>query len=93
MLVLAGQTRMQWYATSLDGQAFSPQEKLSFLADNSDYVAANGVTTAGGFRMYAFAVPRKNILSFFSADGMNWVQEDGVRLQHDPNSTVEGSYI
>ena len=93
MLVLAGQTTMQWYATSPDGQAFSPQEKLSFLADNSDYVAANGVTAAGGFRMYAFAVPRKNLLSFFSADGMNWVQEDGVRLQHDPNSTVEGSYI
>lgn len=36
---------------------------------------------------------RFRLLPANSTDGMIWVQEYGLRMQHDPNSTVEGSNI
>jgi hypothetical protein len=93
MLTLQGTGITQRHGTSADGREFSVGQMMPFVADGEGYIAANGVTVDGGYRIYGFSLRARNIRSFFSSDGESWTAESGVRLALDAKSSLGGAQI
>ncbi len=89
MLTLPTRNGDLLYSTATDGKTFTFQNTLKF----GNYFMSNGIEVEGGFRLFGFSIPDKVFGSFFSADGLSWKKEDGIRMAYDPASPLEGQYI
>lgn len=81
------------HSTSSDGTSFTKYDTNEFRLDGQPYMMANAIPTDDGVRMYAFSNKGKDIRSFTSSDGYTWTADDGVRLEPDQSSGLEGDFV
>jgi uncharacterized protein (TIGR02145 family) len=78
-----------WHAISTDGLNFT---RVSDFQVNN-LMMANGLKVTDGYRFYCFSNnDRKNLYSIYSSDGVDWLQDSGVRLTLD-NPVLEIDHI
>jgi predicted GH43/DUF377 family glycosyl hydrolase len=81
-----------WHALSVDGLGFTRIEDLSIRG----IMMSNGINTNKGYRFYGFPnkpPPEMNIQSASSSDGRVWSLDPGIRLERDPQNSLEGMYV
>lgn len=80
MLALTSRGDAHWHFTSPDAGAFALAGTLVLDDGRMPYVAANGLASDAGFRMFAFSLGDRNIRSFLTEDASAWRMEAGLRL-------------
>ncbi len=91
-LYAGGQTTApgaNWHATSSDGRTFTYLEERTFTYEKSACAVANCIPVSGGWRFYAFTHGAASIVSFFTTDGWQWMQDSGTRLVVDSTTGLE----
>ena len=85
-----GTPSANWSGVSIDGLTFTRRPNFSI----GGLMMSNGIAVPGGYRFYGFTnSPPPDIRSIFSADGIAWTAEPGVRIAVEPGNALEAMYV